>query len=113
MVIAPPIPGQDLLGFGQPAPPDPSGWVRRLEGAVLRRRRVRLVYRDAAGQETDRIVRPLALLSRGEVWELVAWCEMRQTFRVFRLDRIERLRVRRDLFPDEPGRRLEDYQVWV
>ena len=38
-----------------------------------------------------------------------AWCELRQGFRSFRVDRIQTLNVLNSSFPDEPGKRLEDY----
>ena len=42
-------------------------------------------------------------------WTLGAWCELRQDFRNFRVDRIAGTRGLRSTFPDEPGKRLEDY----
>lgn len=103
----------DLAGFDEPFPPDRQGRGRRLERAISQRLRVHLIYQDASGELTRRLVRPLALLPLDKAWGLVAWCEARQDFRVFRLDRILRLTVRRDPFPDEPGRRFEDYRGWV
>ena len=47
-----------------------------------------LDYRDEAGRSTVREVRPLGLWFWGKVWTLVAWCELRDDFRAFRIDRI-------------------------
>ena len=58
------------------------------EDAIQQSLRLSLDYRDEAGASTERIVRPLGLWFWGAVWTLVAWCEMREDFRVFRLDRI-------------------------
>ena len=95
--------------FGMPAPPDPSGQRGRLERAVLGRRRVRLVYADAAGQVSERRVRPLDVSFGGRDWRLIAWCELRQDFRVFNLDRMIAVTVLRSVFPEETGRTLVDY----
>lgn len=62
--------------------------IDRLEAASEDRERLRLTYSDAAGTATDRIVRPLALGFWGKVWTLIAWCETRDDFRMFRVDRI-------------------------
>ena len=45
-------------------------------------------YSDADGSTTDRRVRPLGLWFWGKVWTLIAWCELRNDFRMFRIDRI-------------------------
>jgi predicted DNA-binding transcriptional regulator YafY len=44
----------------------------------------------------------------GKVWTLAAWCEARQHFRSFRVDRIEAIERLDDHFADEPGRTLQD-----
>ena len=62
--------------------------IDRLEAASEAREKMRLAYRDAEGIETDRIVRPLGLGFWGKVWTLLAWCESREDFRMFRVDRI-------------------------
>lgn len=103
----------DVLGGDFHEPPDASGWRARLEAAIARNRRARLVYRDAGGAVSRRVVRPLGLIPQGGSWRLVTWCEARQDFRVFRLDRILDLTIRRDVFPEEPGRTFIDYLGWV
>ena len=60
----------------------------RLEQATDRRRRLDITYTDENGAPTERIIRPLGLWFWGKVWTLVAWCELRQGFRMFRVDRI-------------------------
>ncbi|WP_245573803.1 helix-turn-helix transcriptional regulator [Neptunomonas japonica] len=39
------------------------------------------------------MVWPLGLVFWGRAWTLVAWCELRQAYRMFRLDRIGRLQL--------------------
>ena len=46
-----------------------------------------LHYRDESGQVSRREVQPLGLFFWGEHWLLVAWCELREDYRCFRLDR--------------------------
>ncbi len=77
--------------------------------AINSRMRMFIDYRDAERDTTERIVWPLTLAYWGLSWTLGAWCELRQDFRNFRIDRITSARGLRTTFPDEPGKRLEDY----
>ncbi len=77
--------------------------------AINERRRLYVSYTDAGGQPTERIVWPLTLLYWGYSWAVGAWCELRQDFRNFRVDRIVEARGLTTTYPDEQGRRLEDY----
>lgn len=61
--------------------------VAELRRALREKRRVRLDYRSGKGETSTRTVLPLALTFYGPVWMLVAWCELRDFFRTFRLDR--------------------------
>jgi predicted DNA-binding transcriptional regulator YafY len=53
-------------------------------------------------------VRPLGCVYWGEVWTLAAWCEVREGFRNFRIDRITGLEVLAERFRDEAGKTLAD-----
>ena len=59
-----------------------------LDAAIRDTVRLALVYTDEAGAKTTRCVRPLGLVFWGKVWTLIAWCELRDDFRMFRVDRI-------------------------
>ena len=65
-------------------------------------------YLDLRGAASERVVRPLGCIFWGEVWTLAAWCESRDGFRSFRIDRIEALAVLDERFRGEPGRSLAD-----
>ena len=86
-----------------------SEMLGAVRDAINRRMRVFLDYRDAADKATERIVWPLTLAYWGKVWTLGAWCELRQAFRSFRIDRIADANVLNSEYPDEPGKRLDDY----
>ncbi len=77
--------------------------------AINERSRLFLGYGDQAGEVTERIVWPLRLVYWGRTWTLGAWCELRQAFRSFRVDRIQQLQGLNSRFPDESGKRLSDY----
>jgi len=54
-------------------------------------------------------VRPLGLWFWGKVWTLVAWCEMRDDFRAFRIDRISAITPTGRPFRHERGKQLADF----
>jgi len=62
---------------------------------------------DDASRAEERTVRPLGLAFWSGVWTLAAWCETRNDFRHFRIDRIEHLRAG-EVFTHRRGQRLED-----
>lgn len=82
-----------------------------LRRAIRLRERVTLTYRDAAGQLTQRPVRPLILEFWGRVWTLATWCETRAAFRSFRVDRIDAITLTAETFPDDPDRGLAAYRA--
>jgi predicted DNA-binding transcriptional regulator YafY len=79
-----------------------------LRGAIRAQRKVAFAYQDRKSAASRRTVRPLGLFYLGPVWQLGAWCELRQDFRNFRLDRLTELEVTPERFEVERGRTLPD-----
>lgn len=101
----------ESLALYAPAYPMDEPTRGRLESARLAteaRRKLRLHYRDLREAESHRTVRPLGCFFWGQVWTLGAWCEAREGFRNFRLDRIVQMEVLDERFRDEPGQTLAD-----
>ncbi|RYF39520.1 MAG: WYL domain-containing protein, partial [Comamonadaceae bacterium] len=82
--------------------------LQTLREAVQERRKVFVNYRDLNDKTSERTVRPLGCFYWGKVWTLAAWCEQREDFRSFRVDRVTYVRRLEDRFRDEPGRTLAD-----
>jgi predicted DNA-binding transcriptional regulator YafY len=80
-----------------------------LRNAIETTRIVQVAYRDEKGQESERRLRPMALLFWGNVWTLVAWCELRHDFRSFRADRFRSIQITEQTFKQERGQRYEDF----
>ncbi len=59
-----------------------------LRRAIDERRKVRLRYCRADGTESERTVLPVGLYFFGAKWLLAAWCELREEYRSFRIDRM-------------------------
>ncbi len=83
----------------------------QLRAAIRARQKLQIGYRGLDGVRSNRVIRPLRMDYWGRVWTSTCWCEMRADFRVFRVDRIETLRVLPQLFVDEPGKTLADYEA--
>jgi predicted DNA-binding transcriptional regulator YafY len=73
--------------------------ARVLREAMRRERKLRIVYRDAQGRKSRRVIWPLALAFYERVRVLVAWCETRRGFRHFRTDRIVSAEMTSDPLP--------------
>jgi predicted DNA-binding transcriptional regulator YafY len=82
--------------------------LQTLREAVQERHKVFLNYRDLTENPSERTVRPLGCFYWGKVWTLAAWCEQREDFRTFRVDRVTYVRRLDEKFRDEPGRTLAD-----
>ncbi|MEO5671918.1 MAG: YafY family protein [Ramlibacter sp.] len=82
--------------------------LQTLREAVHERRKCFIHYRDLADKASERTVRPLGCFYWGKVWTLAAWCEQRNDFRSFRVDRVVQVRRLEEQFRDEPGRTLAD-----
>jgi predicted DNA-binding transcriptional regulator YafY len=82
--------------------------LSQLRRAVRSRHKVRFAYHDEKGAQTHRIVRPLALWFYGSTWLAGAWCELRDDFRFFRLDRMSDVAFMPETFAHEPGRTAEE-----
>jgi predicted DNA-binding transcriptional regulator YafY len=86
-----------------------AGRFELLRQAIRARRLVEVDYLTPDQRASQRALRPLALHFWGERWTLAAWCELRQAFRMFRLDRMRALAVRDTTFRDEPGKTVADF----
>ena len=63
-----------------------------LRDACWREQEVWIRYLDADGDATERTIRPLALVYNESCVTILAWCCLREDFRMFRTDRITEVR---------------------
>ncbi|MFK7879195.1 helix-turn-helix transcriptional regulator [Roseobacter sp.] len=80
-----------------------------LRAAIRARQKLKITYTSKEARVTTRTIRPLHMEYWGRVWTLTAWCELRDAFRVFRVDLIQTAEAQPELFVDEPGKTLADY----
>lgn len=71
-----------------------SNYLNQLQLALTNFNLVQIAYQKPDSEEiSTRAVEPFALLSTKGKWLLVAWCRLRKSYRIFRLDRIQRLTI--------------------
>ncbi|MEV3993049.1 YafY family protein [Streptomyces sp. NPDC049837] len=93
----------DPTPWGERDRPRPA-MVELLQGAVIRRRKVRLVYTDSARERTERVVDPWGLVDKDDTWYLIAGTARgRRTFRVDRIGAADET--------GEPAERPDDFTL--
>lgn len=104
---------QGLKVFAAPNARAAKGLLAVIRQSVREKHKLAIHYRDAQGQQSTRIVRPLSLEFWGHVWTLTTWCELRGDFRVFRCDRLDSCQALPDRFRDEAGKRFADFLAHI
>lgn len=97
-----------ILDAGARTPP---GWkippdgldVAQARAWMRTGRKIALTYRDNEGRETRRIIWPIVIGYYEAVRILVGWCELRQAFRHFRIDRVVSAEFLNERFPGRPS----------
>lgn len=98
-----------LRGFVlEPATVAAPNWTRPVETVDLaqlrawcqRGRKLDIRYEDEHGRTSARIVWPFLVGYRDAVRVLVAWCELREDFRMFRLDRMREAAFLDERYPE-------------
>ena len=87
-----------MVGPGEPIAAG-DAQVASVRQAIRLERKLDIAYRDAAGNESLRAIWPFALGFFDRVRVVVAWCELRQSIRHFRTDRIAALNMSGTRYP--------------
>lgn len=85
------------------------GHATCLRWAIREQRFVEMLYADGSGRASQRLVRPLAVWDIATGWMFSAWCELRQDFRTFRLDRIRHLKLSKRQFAWDDAKSLQAF----
>lgn len=81
--------------------------------AIKTENKIDISYKRADGKSSQRTLWPLGLFFWGNVWTLVAWCELRQCHRQFRVDRIQSLKVLADTYQTHEEQTLKTFLLDV
>jgi len=80
---------------------------------IRRKNKIQFSYLDLQQQISQRTIWPLALISFSPVWLVAGWCELRQSFRNFRLDRISEFVSLDVRFANEKDKNLHAYLAQI
>lgn len=98
-----------LYAPGFRAPEDLRRKLDQLHTAAQEQQVVLVAYTREDGEPSVRRLHPLALYFWGGVWTLAAWCEMRNDFRSFRVDRVQHAETLTEKFAPKAGQTLADF----
>jgi predicted DNA-binding transcriptional regulator YafY len=103
------IPERLRAAIDEPAVITPPAWGERLDAGVdvarlrawsLQGRKLRIRYADAEGRSSERTVWPFLVGYFEQVRTLIAWCELRGDFRMFRTDRLRGIDFLEERYPE-------------
>ncbi|NRB38950.1 MAG: YafY family transcriptional regulator [Pseudomonadales bacterium] len=86
-----------------------SPYSDEIREAIKSRSQIMLLYTDEKKRQTSRQIWPLGLVFWGRTWTLVAWCTLREDYRLFRLDRINNLILMQEKFSCTAKINLQHY----
>jgi len=107
--LKPHLERNDMIVPDFPMEGQASEQLKIIRKAIRQLNKVTLEYTRADGQQSKRIIHPLGLFYWGKVWTVVGWCEMRDAFRHFRLDRMATCNLHQQQYTIIAGRSLQDY----
>ncbi len=85
-----------------------SDYLMTIQSAITNANLIKIEYKSLQGEFTKRTIEPFAIYNTQENWLLIAICQLRNDFRAFRLDHIQKLIVQNQHF--EPQKiTLQEY----
>lgn len=79
--------------------------------SIRNQRKLKIEYTDVEQRSSNRIILPLVLLYYVDSLVIAAWCELRNNFRHFRVDRITRCEVTDQSFEEGGNQLRENWQA--
>lgn len=86
-----------------------SQYLAALQKAIVDKKAIFIRYHSLDEQLTERVVEPIGLCYYTQNWHLIGWCRMRQDYRDFRVDRIQRLQLKDESFEKKSHPTLREY----
>ncbi|ELY4034951.1 helix-turn-helix transcriptional regulator [Cronobacter sakazakii] len=85
-------------------------FLANIRQAIHQRRKLELIYTDKDGAASSRLVWPIALGFFDAVRVLACWCELRQAFRHFRIDRMQQVTISEQSCPQSRYKLLKEWK---
>ncbi len=81
--------------------PESNKIISQLRRSIRETQCLNIDYENLNGIKSNRLIKPLGIIYYIEVVLLAAWCDLRQDFRHFRVDRISAAKLANQEFKDE------------
>lgn len=72
--------------------------VKIIQKAIESRNVINFYYDNLKGEITNRNVEPMTIIFKGYSWYLFAYCRMREDFRIFKINRIQDLKITNEMY---------------
>jgi predicted DNA-binding transcriptional regulator YafY len=96
--------------FKSRKPEDSSGqYLSALQKAIVDKNVIFIRYCSGNEEVTERLLEPIGLCYYSAAWHLIAWCRLRNGYRDFLVERIQRLQVKDELFRHKTHITLQEY----
>jgi predicted DNA-binding transcriptional regulator YafY len=97
------------IGFHKPWAPT-SFYLDSIQHSITESEKLKIKYQSKKEEQiTERTIQPFAVYFSGAVWTTIAFCELRQEIREFRLDRIKELKLLQTYFKPDKTFSIEHY----
>ena len=77
--------------------------LKLIEKAIIDKNSINISYVNALGEASHRLIEPLALNYRWYAWYVLAFCTVKQDYRIFKAARINQLENTKTVFSKEHG----------
>jgi predicted DNA-binding transcriptional regulator YafY len=95
---------------GLPVDEQNDKYLVHIQKAIVEKRVMYIEYISNYNNEyTKRNIEPIGLCYYGQSWHLIGWCQMRNDYRDFRINRIKQLRLTEASFANRQHRSLQQY----
>ncbi len=97
------------IGFQKPWAPS-SLYLDSIQQSITESIKLKIKYQSRGEEQiTERTIQPYSVYFSGAVWTTIAFCELRQEIREFRLDRIKELKLLQTHFQPDKTFNIEHY----
>jgi predicted DNA-binding transcriptional regulator YafY len=87
----------------------PSDALALIRQACWTEKELHMAYADQTGATTERAMRPLAIVYADRSLAVLAWCRLREDFRIFRIERMSHVSLTGESFRPRRAALLRDY----
>lgn len=88
-------------------------YLSNIQNAISNQKQVELIYGNLKGEESSRVVEAIGLVFYAFSWHLIAYCHLRNDYRDFKLQRIQKLSLTENDFQIKKHIPLGEYALPV